>query len=172
MTYAAGGGAAVISLVSTLTLGTGGYAALAAYAIPVTVLASLPSQRWRSTVLAVGAAFVATFTNGETVPLWLGVAALVFGSVAEDLRSVPWVGWAGGVLGSMLALLLGIDGGSPTLVAFFGVRLRWQPGTAAAGPAAHAPALGRGEGAARAGPPGWSSGPAWPASCTTWWVTT
>jgi signal transduction histidine kinase len=122
VTYAAGGAAAVISLVGTLTLDTGGYGVLAAYVIPLAVLASLPNQRWRSTVLAVGAAFVATFTNGETVPLWLGVGALVFGSVAEDLRSVPWVGWAGGVLGSLLALFIGVyQEGSPTFVAFFGV---------------------------------------------------
>ena len=88
VTYAVAGGAAVISLVSTLTLTSGGYWA-AAYAIPVAVLGSLPSQRWRSTVLAAGAALVAAFTNGDTVPLWLGVAALVFGSVAEDLRTTP-----------------------------------------------------------------------------------
>ncbi|MGH3335053.1 MAG: sensor histidine kinase, partial [Nocardioides sp.] len=120
--YAAGGGAAVISLVSTLTLGTGGYAALAAYAIPVSVLASLPSQPWRSTVLAAGAAFVAAFTNGDTVPLWLGVAALVFGSVAEDLRPVPWVGWAGGLLGSLVSLALSVaTEGSPAFAALLGV---------------------------------------------------
>jgi signal transduction histidine kinase len=120
--YAAGGGAAVVSLVSTLTLDTGGYAALAAYAIPVSVLASLPSQPWRSTVLAAGAALVAAFTNGDTVPLWLGVAALVFGSVAEDLRPVPWVGWAGGLLGSLVSLVLSVTTqGSPAFAALLGV---------------------------------------------------
>jgi signal transduction histidine kinase len=120
--YAAGGGAAVASLVSTLTLDTGGYAALGAYAIPVSVLASLPSQRWRSVVLAVGAGFVAAFTNGETVPLWLGVAALVFGSVAEDLRSVPWVGWVGGLVGSFVSLVLSVStAGSPAFAALLGV---------------------------------------------------
>jgi hypothetical protein len=92
VTYAAGGGAAVISLVTTLALSPDEKGVFGAYAIPVTVLASLPSQRWRATVLAAGAAFVAACTSGETVPLWLGVAALVFGSVAEDLRSIPWVG--------------------------------------------------------------------------------
>jgi signal transduction histidine kinase len=122
VTYSAGGGAAVISLVSTMTTATGVYAAYAAYAIPVAVFASLPSQRWRSTVLAAGAAIVAAFTNGQTVPLWLGVAALVFGSVAEDLRPIPWVGWAGGLLGSVVALVLGVTvQGSPTFVAFWGV---------------------------------------------------
>ncbi|MGH3346937.1 MAG: sensor histidine kinase [Nocardioides sp.] len=122
VTYAVAGGAAVISLVSTLTLDTGGYGALAAYAIPVAVLGSLPSQRWRSTVLAGGAAFVAAFTNADTVPLWLGVAALVFGSVAEDLRTVPWVGWAGGLLGSVVALVIAaLTDGSPAFVAFMGV---------------------------------------------------
>jgi signal transduction histidine kinase len=122
VTYAIAGGAAVISLVGTLTLGTGGYGALAAYAIPVAVLASLPSQRWRSTVLAAGAAFVAVFTNGETVPLWLGVAALVFGSVAEDLRRTPWIGWAGGLLGSAVALVVGITAhGNPVVLGLWGV---------------------------------------------------
>lgn len=121
--YAAGGGAAVVSMVSALTLGTGGYAALAAYAIPVSVFASLPSQPWRSTVLAAGAAFVAAFTNGDTVPLWLGVAALVFGSVAEDLRPVPWIGWAGGLLGAFVSLALGVamEQGSPAFAALLGV---------------------------------------------------
>jgi signal transduction histidine kinase len=120
--YAAGGGAAVLSLVGALTLGTGGYAALAAYAIPISVLASLPSQPRRSTVLAAGAAFVAAFTNGETTPLWLGVAALVFGSVAEDLRPVPWIGWAGGLLGSVVSLALSISmQQTPALVALLGV---------------------------------------------------
>jgi signal transduction histidine kinase len=120
--YAAGGGAAVVSLVSTLTLDAGGYAALAAYAIPVSVLASLPSQRWRSVVLAAGAAFVAAFTSADTVPLWLGVAALVFGSVAEDLRSVPWIGWAGGLLGAFVSLALSVSlAGSPSFAALLGV---------------------------------------------------
>jgi signal transduction histidine kinase len=120
--YAVGGGAAVVSLVSTLTLGTGGYAALAAYAIPVSVLASLPSQPRRSTVLAAGAAVVAAFTNADTVPLWLGVAALVFGSVAEDLRPVPWVGWAGGLLGSLVSLALSVSmQQTPAFAALLGV---------------------------------------------------
>lgn len=120
--YAAGGGAAVVSMVSALTLDTGGYGALAAYAIPVSVFASLPSQPWRSTVLAAGAAFVAAFTNGDTVPLWLGVAALVFGSVAEDLRPVPWVGWVGGLLGAFVSLALSVAlDGSPAFAALLGV---------------------------------------------------
>jgi len=120
--YAAGGGAAVVSMVSALTLDTGGYGALAAYAIPVSVFASLPSQPWRSTVLAAGAAFVAAFTNADTVPLWLGVAALVFGSVAEDLRPVPWIGWVGGLLGSFVSLALSVAlEGSPALPALLGV---------------------------------------------------
>lgn len=121
VTYAVGGATAVVAMVSTLALNpsTGAYAA---YAIPLTVFASLPSQRWRSTVLAAGAAFVAAWTNGDTVTLWLGVAALVFGSIAEDLRPVPWVGWAGGLAGSVFSLVLEVtlDGGL-TFVAFFGV---------------------------------------------------
>ena len=143
VTYAAGGAAAVISLVSTLTLEHRRIRRAGRVRDPGhrARLAARASGR-RSTVLAVGAAFVATFTNGETVPLWLGVGALVFGSVAEDLRSVPWVGWAGGVLGSVLALLLGIYGGQPDPRRVLRCRLRRQPGTAAAGPAAHAPALG------------------------------
>ena len=121
VTYAVGGGAAVISMVSTLAINADP-GAPAAYAIPLTVFASLPSQRWRSTVLAAGAAFVAAWTNGDTVTLWLGVAALVFGSIAEDLRSVPWVGWAGGLAGSVFSLVLGVTlDGSLTFVGFFGV---------------------------------------------------
>jgi signal transduction histidine kinase len=122
VTYAAGGGAAVISLVTTLALSPDDKGVFGAYAIPITVLASLPSQRRRATVLAAGAAVVAACTSGETVPLWLGVAALVFGSVAEDLRSMPWVGWAGGVLGSAVALAMGVSQqGSPVFAPFLGV---------------------------------------------------
>ncbi len=123
VTYAAGGGAAVISLVATLTSSGAEYGALAAYAIPVAVLASLPSQRRRSMVLAAGAAFVAAFTTAETVPLWLGVAALVFGSVAEDLRSVPWIGWVGGLLGSFVSFAVSVivQDGNPVFAALLGV---------------------------------------------------
>jgi signal transduction histidine kinase len=120
VTYAAGGGAAVISVVTTLALAPDEYEALATYAIPLAVFASLPSQRWRSSVLAAGAGFVAVFATGHTATLWLGVAALVFGSVAEDLRAVPWVGWAGGLAGAVLSLLVE---GSPTIAPFFGVIL-------------------------------------------------
>ncbi len=129
VTYAAGGGAAVISLVTTLALSPDDHGALAAYAIPIAVFASLPSQRWRSTVLAAGAGFVAVWATGDTATLWLGVAALVFGSVVEDLRSVPWVGWAGGLAGSVLSLFVegwGLhspDMGSASLAPFFGVLL-------------------------------------------------
>jgi signal transduction histidine kinase len=118
--YAALGGAAVISLVTTLALTPEGYGAWAAYAIPVAVFASLPSQRWRSTVLAVGAGSVAVGATGDTVTLWLGVAALVFGSVVEDLRAVPWIGWTGGFAGSVLSLFVA---GSPAVAPFVGVIL-------------------------------------------------
>jgi signal transduction histidine kinase len=118
VTYAVAGAAAVISLVSTLALNPDDYGTLGAFAIPVAVLASLPSQRWRATVLAGGAAFVAIWANGETATLWLGVAALVFGSVAEDLQPVPWIGWFGGLVGSVLSLIITAE---PNPAPFIGV---------------------------------------------------
>ena len=168
VTYATGGGAAVISMVTTLALAPDDYEALATYAIPLAVFASLPSQRWRSTVLAAGAGFVAVFATGNTATLWLGVAALVFGSVAEDLRAVPWVGWVGGLAGAVLSLFVE---GSPTIGPFFGVILGGSLGLLCA------PGCTRSSSRERpthcgAGRPGWRSGRAWPASSTTWSATT
>ena len=77
-------------------------------AIPLSVLRSLPRREWRSAVLAGGAAVVAVATSG--IPeLWPTVAALVFASVSEDERDSPWIGPAGGVVGSSLSLFLADD---------------------------------------------------------------
>jgi signal transduction histidine kinase len=119
VTYAVAGAAAVISMIGTLAVGPGGYVRAAAYVIPVTVFAALPSRKWRSTVLAVGAGLVAAATSSETGPLWLGIAALVFGSVTEDLRARPWIGWAAGFAGATLGVVL--QPGDPNVAAFIGV---------------------------------------------------
>ncbi len=119
VTYAVAGAAAVISMIGTLAVGPGGNSRAAAYVIPATAFAALPSRKWRSTVLAVGAGLVAAATNSETGPLWLGVAALVFGSVTEDLRARPWIGWAGGFAGAILGVVL--QSGDQNVAAFIGV---------------------------------------------------
>jgi signal transduction histidine kinase len=79
--------------------------ALVLLVIPLCVLVSLPSRRWRPGALAVGAAVVATYTP-NLPELWPAVAALVFVSVAEDERESPWLGLAGGVFGASLSLIL------------------------------------------------------------------
>ena len=113
VTYGAAGGAVVVSMLAAVGEGTTSYAVSAV--VPVVVVLSLPSRRWRATVLAAGALFVAAWTFGDSTSLWLAVAALVFGSVAEDQRTAPWVGWAGGLLGSVLSLVLSAE---PNLAPF------------------------------------------------------
>ncbi|MET1058237.1 MAG: histidine kinase [Nocardioides sp.] len=115
LTYGVAGGMVVVSMLAAVGEGTTSSAVAAV--VPVVVVLSLPSRRWRSTVLAAGALFVAAWTFGDSSSLWLAVAALVFGSIAEDQRSVPWVGWAGGLLGSMLSLMLSAG---PSIAPFVG----------------------------------------------------
>ncbi len=119
VTYAGAGAVAVVSMIGALAVGPGGLVRIAAYAIPVAVFAAMPSRKWRSTVLAAGAGLVAAGTSSETGPLWLGVATLVFGSVTEDLRARPWIGWAGGFAGATLGLF--VQSGDQNIGAFVGV---------------------------------------------------
>ena len=71
VTYGVFGGAVVVSLLAAVARGTTSYAVSAV--VPVTVALSLPSRRWRSTVLATGALVVltaggvATFQAGSLV---------------------------------------------------------------------------------------------------------
>ena len=115
VTYGAAGGAVVVSMLAAVGSGTTSYAVSAV--VPVVVVLSLPSRRWRATILAAGAGFVAALTFSDSTSLWLAVAALVFGSIAEDQRAVPWVGWAGGLLGSVLSLVLSSE---PNISPFVG----------------------------------------------------
>ena len=115
VTYGVFGGAVVVSLLAAVARGTTSYAVSAV--VPVVVVLSLPSRRWRATVLAAGALLVATFNGNRSESLWLAVAALVFGSVAEDEHEIPWVGWAGGLLGATLSLVL-LD--EPSVAPFVG----------------------------------------------------
>ena len=59
-------------------------------------------------------------TSSETGPLWLGGAALVFGSVTEDLRARPWIGWASGFAGRDTPAW-SFSPGDQTIAAFIGV---------------------------------------------------
>jgi len=115
VTYGAAGGAVVVSMLAAVGSGTTSYAVSAV--VPVGVVLSLPSRRWRATILAAGAGFVAALTFSDSTSLWLAVAALVFGSIAEDQRAVPWVGWVGGLLGSVLSLVLSSE---PNISPFVG----------------------------------------------------
>ena len=115
VTYGAAGGAVVVSMLAAVGEGTTSYAVAAV--VPVVVVLSLPSRRWRATVLAAGAMFVAAMTVDDSASMWLAVAALVFGSIAEDQHTSPWVGWAGGLVGSVLSLVLS---GVPNIPPFVG----------------------------------------------------
>lgn len=118
VTYGVFGGAVVVSLLAAVARGTTSYAVSAV--VPVTVALSLPSRRWRSTVLATGALVVAMWNGDKSASLWLAVAALVFGSVAEDEHEIPWVGWVGGLAGATLSLVL-LD--EPSIAPFVGTVL-------------------------------------------------
>jgi len=89
-------------------------------AIPLAVLVSLPSRRWRATALAAGAGAVAAWVP-DAVFLWPALAALVFVAVAEDLHDQPWVGWVGGLTGSVFSLVLFPD--NANLAPFFATAL-------------------------------------------------
>jgi len=86
--------------------------------IPLTAVLSLPSRRWRATVLGVGAGIVAVWCAGESSFLWPAVAALVFASITEDQRVPPRVGWIAGTIGAVCSLIVVPNAG---VAAFAGV---------------------------------------------------
>ena len=88
--------------------------------IPVIAVASVPNRRFRATILAVGAGFIALWTP-DAVFLWPAVAAFVMVSVTEDLHEVPVVGWAFGFAGSIGGLFLYPD--QATVSGFLAVAL-------------------------------------------------
>jgi len=88
--------------------------------IPVIAVASVPNRRFRSTILAIGAGFIALWTP-DAVFLWPAVAAFTMVSVVEDTREVPWVAWVFGFAGSIGGLILYAD--QATVSGFLAVAL-------------------------------------------------
>jgi signal transduction histidine kinase len=118
--YGAAGAGVMISMLVSVAYEPETESRVAALAVPLVVLASLPSRRWRSWVLAVGAGFVALWTP-DAVFLWPAVSGLVLVSVAEDLHEVPVAGWVCGLVGSVGALVLYND--QATVAPFLAVAL-------------------------------------------------
>jgi signal transduction histidine kinase len=109
--YGAAAGAGLVSVVVSVASEPDTASLWASVVAIVGVVLALPSRRLRSTVLAVVAGFLALFVP-DVVLLWPVVAALVFGSVAEDLAP-PWRGWVGGLAGSAGSVLVADAGASP-----------------------------------------------------------
>ena len=90
----------------------------AAFLALLAVAAPLVAPRHRTTAFGLGAAFVAMWAG--TAP-WLAftVGAAVLVAVAEDRQEVAWRGWAFGLVGSVLGLVITPEG--EVLAPFFGV---------------------------------------------------
>jgi signal transduction histidine kinase len=95
--------AMTISLMEPRGDGWPAFLALLAMATP------LLAPRYRTTVFGVGATFVAMWA-GEAPWLAFTVGAAVLVAVAEDLHEVAWRGWAFGLVGCVLALVISPDG--------------------------------------------------------------
>lgn len=108
LAYALSAMAAAFAMTITLMELPGGdgwaaFLALLALATP------LLAPRYRTTVFGVGAAVVAMWA-GEAPWLAFTVGAAVLVAVAEDLHEVAWRGWAFGLVGCVLALVISPDG--------------------------------------------------------------
>lgn len=86
---------------------------------PLLVLVGWWLPRHRAVLLAVAAGLVAAWTS-EVVYLWPLVSAYVLLSLIEDHRPVPVAAWIGGVVGSVLGMVLQAE---PTVAPFFAVAL-------------------------------------------------
>ena len=104
VTYGAAGGAVVVSMLAAVGEGTTSYAVAAV--VPVVVVLSLPSRRWRATVLAAGALFVAACTVGDSSSLWLGRRGPGLRIHRRGPAASPVGRLGGGLLGSVLSLVL------------------------------------------------------------------
>lgn len=109
--YGVGAGAGLVSIVVTVASEPRSTALWAAVVAIVGVVLALPSRHLRSSVLAVVAGFLALFVP-DAVSLWPVVAAVVFGSVAEDM-SPPWRGWVGGLVGAVDSVFVTETGAVP-----------------------------------------------------------
>ena len=74
-------------------------------AVPVSIAVATLRRTWSAAVLAIGA-FVAATWSPDVPSLWLAMAVLVFGSLAEDRQVRPWMGWAGGLGGASFSIFL------------------------------------------------------------------
>jgi signal transduction histidine kinase len=105
LVYGIAAAATVFALLLTAADEQGVLAVLVPGVVPLIIVAALPSRRFRSAALAVGAGFTALWAS-EAELLWPAVAALVMVSVVEDLREVPVLGWALGFAGSIGSILV------------------------------------------------------------------
>jgi signal transduction histidine kinase len=67
--------------------------------------------RHRTVIFAACAGFVAAVSTQESVSLGLATAGFVFLSITEDPGRRPWYGWAGGLIGAVVALGLSLISG-------------------------------------------------------------
>lgn len=87
---------------------------------PLLALVGWWLPRYRAALLAAAAGLVATWT-AETQALWPLVATYTLVSMVEDRRAVPVAAWVGGIVGSVLSLVLFVD--TATVAPFFAVAI-------------------------------------------------
>ena len=131
---------------------------------------SLPRREWRAPALAAGAAVVAALHPRRRLPVAGG------GRAGLRLRrrgpAGPGPGSAGSVASPGRWSRCSCSSSSPTSRRSWRLRRRRARTAAPDVDAQRSELDGRGRGAARTRPPGSSSAPRWPASCTTWSATT
>lgn len=81
----------------------------AAFVAPLALATPLVPPRHRTTAFGLGAAFVAMWA-GDAPWLAFTVSAAVLVAVAEDRQEVAWRGWAFGLVGCVIALVISPDG--------------------------------------------------------------
>jgi signal transduction histidine kinase len=79
--------------------------------VPVGLLAVPLRPGLRALAFAACATFVAIVSTGASVQLGLAAGGLVFLSTAVDPGRRPWLGWVGGVIGAVGALVVALSDG-------------------------------------------------------------
>jgi signal transduction histidine kinase len=104
--------AAFIVFIVLATVDSSGWAGWAWPALPVGFGALALPARFRASIWAACAGFVALASNPNSVQLGLAVAAFVFVSTGEDAATRPWRGWVGGCVGASVAFAISLVSGS------------------------------------------------------------
>jgi len=99
---------AAVVLVLSLAASVGDVGANAVFLLPVlsvplSIAVATLVRSWAAAALAIGAC-VSAIWSPDVPSLWLAMAVLVFGSLAEDRQARPWMGWAGGVSGASFSI--------------------------------------------------------------------